>query len=85
MKILLVHPKRRDKNNYTGRIKGYIPPLTLPVLAGLTPKDIDIELCDESVDEVDFNTDADLIGITGITRQINRGYEIADIFREQGM
>jgi len=84
MKILLVHPKRRDKHNYAGKIKAYIPPLTLPVLAGLTPKDIDIELCDESVDEVDFNADADLIGITGITSQINRGYEIADIFREKG-
>lgn len=84
MKILLVHPKRRDKHNYVGKIKAYIPPLTLPVLAGLTPKDIDIELCDESVDEVDFNTDADLIGITGITSQINRGYEIADIFRKKG-
>ncbi len=84
MKLLLVHPKRRNKYNYSGRIKGYIPPLTLPVLAGLTPKDIDIELCDESVDEVDFNTDADLIGITGITSQINRGYAIADIFRAKG-
>jgi len=83
MKILLIHPKRRDKHNYVGKIKAYIPPLTLPVLAGLTPKDIDIELCDESVDEIDFNTDADLIGITGITSQINRGYKIADIFREK--
>jgi radical SAM superfamily enzyme YgiQ (UPF0313 family) len=84
MKILLIHPKRRDKHNYVGRFKAYIPPLTLPVIAGLTPKDVDIELCDESVEEVDFNTDADLIGITGITSQINRGYEIADIFREKG-
>jgi len=60
-----------------------MPPLTLPVLAGLTPKNIDIELCDENVDEVNFNTDADLIGITGITNQINRAYEIADVFRRK--
>jgi len=84
MKILLVHPRRRDKYKRTGSIKAYIPPLTLPVLAGLTPKNIDIELCDESVDDVNFNTDADLIGITGITSQINRGYEIADTFRKKG-
>jgi len=84
MKILLIHPKRRDKYNYTGKIKAYIPPLTLPVLAGLTPKGIDVELCDESVDTVNFDTDADLIGITGITSQINRGYEIADAFRRRG-
>lgn len=84
MKILLIHPKRRDKYNYTDKIKAYIPPLTLPVLAGLTPRDIDVELCDESVDTVNFDTDADLIGITGITSQINRGYEIADTFRKRG-
>ena len=84
MKILLIHPKRRDKHNNTDKIKAYIPPLTLPVLAGLTPKGINVELCDESVDVVDFDTDADLIGITGITSQINRGYEIADAFRKRG-
>jgi len=84
MKILLIHPKRRDKYNYTGKMKAYIPPLTLPILAGLTPKGIDVELCDESVDTVNFDTDADLIGITGITSQINRGYEIADAFRKIG-
>ena len=61
-----------------------MPPLSLPVLAGLTPKSIDVELCDESVDEVNFNTDSDLIGITGNTSQINRAYEIADLFRKKG-
>ena len=84
MKILLVHPKRRDKHKYAGKIKAYIPPLTLPVLAGLTPKNIEIELCDENVEEVNFYTDADLIGITGITTLINRAYKIADIFRKKG-
>jgi radical SAM superfamily enzyme YgiQ (UPF0313 family) len=85
MKILLLHPRRRDKyNNSSSKVKAYIPPLTMPVLAGLTPKNVDVELCDECVDEVNFNTDADLIGITGITSQINRGYELSDIFRKKG-
>ena len=84
MKILLIFPNKRDKRNYVGKIKAYMPPLSLPVLAGLTPKSIDVELCDESVDEVNFNTDSDLIGITGNTSQINRAYEIADLFRKKG-
>ena len=84
MKILLIQPKRRVRYHYLNKYKAFIPPLTLPVLAGLTPKDIYVELCDESIDEVNFNTDADLIGITGITSQINRGYEIADIFKKRG-
>jgi radical SAM superfamily enzyme YgiQ (UPF0313 family) len=84
MKILLIQPKRRARYHYSNKYKAFIPPLILPVLAGLTPKDIDVELCDESIDEVNINTDADLIGITGITSQINRGYEIADIFKKKG-
>lgn len=84
MKILLIHPLRRGRQSNKNKVQAYIPPLTIPTLAGLTPEGIDIELCDESVDEVNFNTDADLIGITGITSQINRGYEIADAFRAKG-
>jgi radical SAM superfamily enzyme YgiQ (UPF0313 family) len=83
MKILLIHPKKRYSYDYKYKKKAYIPPLTLALLAGLTPKDIDVELCDESVDEINYHTDADLIGITGITNQNNRAYEIADIFRNK--
>lgn len=83
MKILLIHPKKRGSYDYKYKKKAYIPPITLAVLAGLTPKNIDVELCDESVDEINYNTDADLIGITGITNQINRAYEIAGVFRRK--
>ncbi len=84
MKILLIHPLKRGRLGGKKLIKPYIPPLTIPTLAGLTPEGVNVELCDESVDEVDFNTDADLIGITGITSQINRGYDIAKAFRNKG-
>jgi radical SAM superfamily enzyme YgiQ (UPF0313 family) len=84
MKILLIHPLQRGRHANEKKVQAYIPPLTLPTLAGLTPKNIQIELCDESVDSVDFNAEADLIGITGITSQINRAYEIADVFRTKG-
>jgi len=84
MKILLIHPRKRGKERSGGAVMAYIPPLALPTIAGLTPRNVDVELCDESVEEVNFDTDAELIGITGITSQINRGYEIADAFRRRG-
>lgn len=84
MKILLIHPMKKGREKSGEGVRAYIPPLALPTLAGLTPADVDVELCDESVEEIDLDTDAELIGITGITSQINRGYEIADAFRKKG-
>ena len=84
MRILLVHPLKRGRQRYGEEIKPYLPPLALPTIAGLTPEDVEVRICDESVEEVDLRADADLIGITGISSQINRGYAIADAFRKNG-
>ncbi len=84
MKILLIHPMKRGRTRTERRVKPYMLPLTLPTIAGLTPKDFSVEICDESVEEVNLDTHAELIGITGITSQINRAYQIADQLRHRG-
>ena len=61
------------------------PPLGLLTLAGLTPREHSLTVCDENAgEEVDFDTDADIIGITGYIIQIKRVFEIADRFRALG-
>jgi len=61
------------------------PPLGLITLAALTPPEYHVTLCDESADEqVDFDTDAEIIGITGYLFQMVRVFEIADRFRARG-
>ncbi|MFO0969101.1 MAG: hypothetical protein U0793_26400 [Gemmataceae bacterium] len=61
------------------------PPLGLLTLAGLTPKDFPITLCDENAGEtVDFNVDADIICITGYLLQERNVFEMADRFRALG-
>ncbi len=40
---------------------------------------------DEEVEEVDFDAEADLVGITAMTITANRAYEIADEFRRRGV
>ena len=61
------------------------PPLGLLTLAGLTPPDFPITLCDENAGEqIDFDTDAEIVGITGYIIQIKRVFEIADEFRRRG-
>jgi radical SAM superfamily enzyme YgiQ (UPF0313 family) len=58
------------------------PPLGLLTLAGLTPPDFDVTLCDENIGEsIDYGTDASIICITGYIIQIEHVFEIAERFR----
>ncbi len=61
------------------------PPLGLLTLAALTPPEYKVTLCDESAGErVDFNTGADIVGITGYLFQKPHVFALADRFRAKG-
>src|SRR6266436_74527 len=61
------------------------PPLGLITLAALTPPEYDVTVCDESAGEqVDFDVDTEIIGITGYLFQMVRVFELADRFRGRG-
>jgi radical SAM superfamily enzyme YgiQ (UPF0313 family) len=62
-------------------------PLSLMVLAGLTPPDWDISIVDENLGAPDYPAmpRPDLVGITAFTSQANRAYEIAAHFRGLGV
>jgi radical SAM superfamily enzyme YgiQ (UPF0313 family) len=90
MKILLVFPRIEhgatsisDKESWTSIVFGY-PIITLPHLAAITPDKYEIELINENYETLDFDHDADLIGITTYTMTAPRVYEIADEFRRRG-
>lgn len=61
------------------------PPLALPLLAGLTPRDIDVQLIDENVERLDPDTPADWVALTVPTASAPRAYEMAAGFRERGI
>lgn len=61
------------------------PNLALLTIAALTPEAIEVELLDERVDEITFEEDFDIVGITMMTAQATRGYEIAGEFRKRGV
>jgi radical SAM superfamily enzyme YgiQ (UPF0313 family) len=63
---------------------GVFPGLNLAILAALTPSDVEVQIIDESVEPIDFETDADLIGITAMTNMAPAAYTIADKFRQRG-
>ncbi|GFP36079.1 hypothetical protein HKBW3S43_01866, partial [Candidatus Hakubella thermalkaliphila] len=43
------------------------PPLSLGILASLTPDDVEISLTDENLQEIDFQEKVDLVAITTMT------------------
>jgi radical SAM superfamily enzyme YgiQ (UPF0313 family) len=63
---------------------GYIPNLAPPTLAALTPPDVEVVICDETVDTIDLDLPCDLVGITGYVSQSRRMIELARLFRERG-
>ncbi|MHC4897016.1 MAG: B12-binding domain-containing radical SAM protein [Planctomycetota bacterium] len=62
-------------------------PLSLMVLAGITPREWDISILDENFGRPDYAAmpRPDLVGITAFTSQANRAYELSSYFRSLGV
>jgi radical SAM superfamily enzyme YgiQ (UPF0313 family) len=80
-KLLLVNPVGR-KSGYLLSKFSTVPPLSLAYIAALTPPDWEVTLADENFGPMVYE-DADLVGISAFTSNINRAYEIARIYRER--
>jgi radical SAM superfamily enzyme YgiQ (UPF0313 family) len=64
----------------------YSPLAGLLAVAAAIPRDrYEVVLTDENIESIDFDLQADLVGISAMTCYVNRGYEIADAFRERGV
>src|SRR5512137_1393767 len=88
MKILLVYPQPQttdhslsmkiQKTFFTNAISSF------QALRNVTPIEHSLDILDERFDNIDFEDDADLIGISAMTYQAPRAYSIADEFRKRG-
>lgn len=82
-KLLLIQPTFHRKG--IKRVQPFwMPPLGLATLAGSVDESWDIQLVDENVEDIDFTIGADLVGISCLTANAYRGYEIASEFRKRG-
>lgn len=84
MKIDIIAPCKSGYRWKKRRSPFTFPPLALPILASLTPRDVCVRLIDEAVTEIDFNSNADAIALSVMTCTAPRAYEIATKFREKG-
>src|SRR3989338_977315 len=88
MKILLISPENKKSiYAYTKEdVKAFwFPKLGLPTIAANTPPDVEVRIVDECVEDIDFNVDVDLVGISVMTYLAPRAYEIAAKFRARGV
>ena len=92
MRLYLINPRdpllsiTKVKKSYWDQYVNW-KPLSLLVLAGLTPPDWDITVVDENLGVPDY-TDMprpDLVGITAFTSQANRAYKVASEFRSRSV
>jgi radical SAM superfamily enzyme YgiQ (UPF0313 family) len=83
MKILLVAPcfVKEQRHNTMG-----IPQLTLSLIAGMTPPEHEVEICEEVYgDIINFDGNYDIVGITIMTQTCMRGYAIANEFKKRNV
>ena len=91
MKICLVNPRFPPSLwdfSYCRDIDGSkfpFPPLSLTTLAGLTPEEHEVVICDENVSPLNLPLETDIVGITGHYIQKERVYQLAHSFRSRGI
>lgn len=81
-KILLISPSV----NITQRtpIGIMMPQLALHILLGLTPKEYKVKIVEEELEDINLNEECDLVGISCMTANAPRAYDIARHFRQRG-
>ncbi|MHB1417360.1 MAG: B12-binding domain-containing radical SAM protein [Chloroflexota bacterium] len=84
MKIHLITPESEPSRRLRRWRLIQFPQLTMPLLAALTPPDVEIHHTDEIVEKVDLDRESDLVAITCNTPAANHVYGLADEFRRRG-
>ena len=85
MKLTLIHPciGRRIDQPYIRLWQ--MEPLPPAVIAGLTPRDVEIKFYDDRMERIPFDEPTDLVGISVETYTAKRSYQIASEYRKRGI
>ena len=85
-KMLFIQPTQYGVDGKLCKQKKiYLPGLVFPLLASMTPDNWEVSVKIEVVDDLDFNEDADLVGIGTMGYTIYRALEIASHYRKRGI
>lgn len=82
-KLLLINPVGKRSGSLLSRFSTF-QPLSLAYIAAVTPPGWEVKIADENFGPIDTE-DADLVGITAFTGNINRAYELAAEYRNRNV
>jgi radical SAM superfamily enzyme YgiQ (UPF0313 family) len=85
MRVLLVQPSRLEPDGSVYKNKTrWLLGMTLPYVAALSPPGVEVTIKDDLYEDVPFGEPFDLVGLTCMSHQASRAYQIADEFRRRG-
>jgi radical SAM superfamily enzyme YgiQ (UPF0313 family) len=90
--IYLINPAADAPSYWTSEVFGGwgfkpavpVGDLAIATVAAFAPADFEVRLCDEGISPVDYDIDADFVGITGKVSQWQRMKAVAQEFRRRG-
>jgi radical SAM superfamily enzyme YgiQ (UPF0313 family) len=86
MKLLICSPAQLNADGTIFKVKkSFFIPLSVYLLAGLTPNEWEIDVVNEYSADIPFSGNYDLVGISASTLHSRRGFEIAAEFRKRGV
>ena len=84
-KILLIQPSPYAPDGNVIKKKRLIfVGLSLPLIAALTPDDYEVELIYETIEEIPWHTEAEIVGISSMGHGVHRTIDIARGFKALG-
>jgi len=83
-KMLLINPVQDARLNLGSVLGLRLSPTSLAYIAALTPPEWDIGIVDENIEPITYDN-CDLVGITAITTNAPRAYEISEHYRTKGV
>lgn len=91
MKIDIIHPGHYGETGrlvqakgWVDRLGAYLPHLGPPLIAALTPPHHEVRVIEEYLEDINFESDADLVALSGQIMQYDRCCDISREFRKRG-
>jgi len=82
MKLLLVSPCQYEHRRFSNSLR--IPQISLNIIAALTPTNYEIKIVEEELEDVNYDEDCDIVGISTMTANAPRAYKMAMEFKKRG-
>lgn len=83
-KILFINPISKEQGSFSTDRGTLFPPIGLLLMAALTPPEWEVEFIDENFGSFSFQQ-ADLVALSAMTANITRAYEVASLYRREGV